>query len=123
MTTEVLFNEDDYVWGDFVEDYLLPLSCEYLQVFHIGSETYYRVGHKKKLQKLEVGKVYTTKSEGKRVCIAKVNGYGYMVAVYDNEICFDSAAYTWTENGVSINLNGNYDVDWSAEPYEMSINE
>ena len=122
MTTEVLFNEDDYVWGDFVEDNLLPLSCEYLQVFHIGPETYYRVGHKKKLQKLEVGKVYTTNKCSQFVCVTKVNNYYYMVDARGYEILPGATAYTWTEDGVSNSLDSHYDVDWSVEPYEMSIN-
>lgn len=125
MTTEVLFNEDDYVWGEWFEDgqaTVLQL-CKYVQVTYLEDKKYYRVGHKKKLQKLEVGKVYTTKNTDIFVCVAKVNNYGYMVNVYDNEILSGSTAYTWTEDGKGKALGSEFDVDWSVEPYEMSIKE
>ena len=120
MTTEVLFNEDDYVWGEWTKNNSYsPIQ----QMTYLENESYYRVGHKKKLQKLEVGKVYTTNNCSQFACVAKVNNYGYMVAALGYEILSGATAYTWTEGGVSNSLDSHYDVDWSVEPYEMSIVE
>jgi len=117
MTTEVLFNEDDYVWGEWSKNN--PLS-PIQQTTYIENESYFRAG---KLQKLEVGKTYATKNGSSFTCVVKVNGYFYMVATYEGKIQPSSPAYTWAENGVSVNLTDGYNVDWSVEPYEMSINE
>lgn len=121
MTTEVLFNEDDYVWGEW--GVKTEYSEDVMQTLWVGPFCYHRVGHKKKLQKLEVGKVYTTNNCSQFVCVTKVNNYYYMVAALGYEILSGATAYTWTEDGVSNSLDSHYDVDWSVEPYEMSIIE
>lgn len=120
MTTEVLFNEDDYVWGEWTKNNSYsPIQ----QMTYLENESYYRVGHKKKLQKLEVGKVYTTKNTSTFVCLTKVGSYRYMIGCIDQDIFTNSPAYAWNDNGSSISLDSGYDVDWSVEPYGMSINE
>lgn len=121
MTTEVLFNEDDYVWGEW--GVKTEYSEDVMQTLWVGLFCYHRVGHKKKLQKLEVGKVYTTKNTSTFVCLTKVGSYRYMIGCVDQDIFTNSPAYAWNDDGSSISLDSGYDVDWSVEPYEVSINE
>lgn len=123
MTTNVLFNEDDYVWGEW--GVKTEYSEDVMQTLWVGPFCYHRVGHKKKLQNLEVGKVYTLNNENKFACIYKAKEKYYMVRYSKNGFVEGSTAYSWEETGASISLNidRKYEVNWSVEPYKMRINE
>lgn len=124
MTNEVKFNEDDYVWSEDTSGIISEYDViKTITNAKYGESSIILVGKKKQPNKIEVGKVYTTKNGYEWVCISKLLGFSYLVGVFDKQIEEGSTAYTWYESGESRSLNPDFNIDWSVESTEMETNE
>lgn len=73
--------------------------------------------------KIEVGKVYTTKNGSKWTCIVKMKGFNYFIRMHNEKVIEGSTAFAWVNDGSSVSLPSEYNIDWSVEPTEMEITE
>ena len=121
MTNEVKFNEDDYVWSEDTSGYISEHDVIKTFTNKYGKFSTL-IGKRKKSNKIEVGKVYTTKNGYEWLCITQ-QGFSYLVGIFDKQIMEGSTAHTWYESGESYSLNPDFNIDWSVEPVEMDITE
>ena len=75
------------------------------------------------MNKVEIGRVYTTKNGYEWLCITQLLGFSYLVGIFDKQIMEGSTAYSWYASGKSHGLGPSYNIDWSVEPAEMEITE
>jgi len=124
MTNEVKFNEDDYVWSEDTSGIISEYDViKTITTTKYGESSIILVGKKKQPNKIEVGKVYTTKNGYEWLCITQLLGFSYLVGICEEKIMEGSTAYTWYESGESRSLNPDFNIDWSVEPVEMEITE